>query len=227
MNNENFDDLLDTSELEEYNSHNSFTFDNIYHSNEELNTNIEYNNYNLELEPENKDIKRVILKIEDIPILQSQKYDNIRIQQTIPKKNAKILKPQAIKEEPKVTYEDILDRMGMYVSNGQLHLKENSNSRQNISNANINSNQYFNNDTTYSYIHNKYFKDYMKPEEKEINFQDPIEYRNYLIRQIIHNYKMKNQIKSKKIYIPGESSFNISPNSYSNDFNKLFNFSKR
>jgi hypothetical protein len=33
-------------------------------------------------------------------------------------------------------------------------------------------------------------------------------------------------IKSKKIFIPGESSFHFSPNGYTN-LNKLFNFSKR
>jgi hypothetical protein len=220
------DDLLDMSELSEYNS---FSFDEIYpnSNNSEIDIKEEYNNYNLE--PENANIKRVILKVEDIPRTQLQNNQNIRIQQTIPKKNAKIVKPQVIKEEPKVTYEDILDRMGMFVSNGELHLKSNSsNSEKNNTNTNTNSNsnQYFNNDIPYSYIHNKYFKDYAKLEEKQPNFQDPIEYRNYLIKQIIHNYKIKNQIKSKKIFIPGESSFHFSPNGYTN-LNKLFNFSKR
>ena len=233
MNNKDVDDLLDISELAEYNSQNndSFTFDNIYSINKELDTNTEYNNYNLDIDPENKDIKRVILKIQDTPRVQTQNYENIKIQQISPKKNANILKAQTIKEESNITYEDIIDRMGMYVLNGKLHLKENStnnlNSGQNITNANINSNQYFNNDNTYSYIHNKYFKDYMKPEEQEFNLQNPVEYRNFLIKQIIHNYRLKKQIKSKKIYIPGEGSFNISSNIDISNLNKLFNFSKR
>jgi hypothetical protein len=203
-------DLFDISEFDDYNlnsSNNTFSFDNIYQINEDT----EYNNYNVE--PENKDIKRVALNIQDIP--------RTKIQQTIPKKDAKILKPQVVKEESKLSYEDILNKMGMFVSNGKLHLKENN------SNVNSTSNQYFNNDIHYSYIHNKYFKDYYNPEEhQETDLQDPIEYRNYLIRQIIHNYKMKNHIKPKKIFIPGEHSFNISPNGYA-DLNKLFHFPKR
>ena len=229
-------DLQNIAELEEYNFdnnniNNSFTFDDIYSNYEELDikNNIEKNHNNYDLEPENRDIKRIELKVKDIPRLEPN-IENIRIQQTIPKKNAKVIKPQVVKEEPKITYDDILDRMGMYVLNGELHLKENSNSRQNISNENINTNQYFhnnNNNNTYSYIHNKYFKDYVKTEEQQINFENSIEYRNYLIKQIIHNYRLKKQIKPKKIYIPSEFSFNISPNEQISDLNKLFNFSKR
>jgi hypothetical protein len=212
-----YDELLkDADELLEFSD--NFSFDEVYPI---TTSEIDINNYSEE--PENASIKHVIMKIEE---KNNEPHINpIKIQQTIPKKNAKVFKPQAINDEPKLTYTDILDRMGMFVSNGKLHLKENSNNN-NVNNNHVN--PYFTGDNTYSYIHNKYFKDYDNQDQQPINFQDPIEYRNYLIKQIIHNYKLKHQIKPKRIQIPGDNvSFNVSTNGQNSDLNKLFHFSNR
>lgn len=215
---DNYDDLLkDCDELLEFTD--EFSFDEIYTEKTDSN--------NYFMEPENKHIseKNPFQPIQPITQIQPIQQPTIRprkMQQTIPKKTAKILKPQAIKEEPKVTYNDILDHMGIFVSNGKLHLKEDA--------KNSDNNQYFenvNNNNTYSYIHNKYFKDYDNQDDQGTpQFQNPTEYRNYLIKQIIHNYKTKHQIKTKRIQIHGDASFDISPNGYS-DLNKLFQFSQR
>jgi hypothetical protein len=42
--------------------------------------------------------------------------------QSIPKVNAKITRPQMPQQKPKISYEDILSKMGMFVSDGKLHL---------------------------------------------------------------------------------------------------------
>jgi hypothetical protein len=73
-----------------------------------------------------------------------------------------------------------------------------------------------------SYIYNKYFKDYIKEEEKP---KDINEYRNMLIRQIIQNYKNR-QIKTTKIIVP-TNNYNNANFNYKIEENKWFDFSKR
>jgi hypothetical protein len=42
--------------------------------------------------------------------------------QAIPRTNAKIVRPHTPQQKPKISYEDILSKMGMLVSDGKLHL---------------------------------------------------------------------------------------------------------
>ena len=42
--------------------------------------------------------------------------------QPIPKSNAKVVRPQVPPKKPQISYEDIMAKMGMLVSNGKLHL---------------------------------------------------------------------------------------------------------
>jgi len=111
----------------------------------------------------------------------------------------------------KLTYEDILDKIGTYYKEGKIYFKEQEN--------NI---EYDNYIPEYSYIHNKYFKNYSETIAQPVTFKDPIEYRNYLIKQIIDKAKIQ-KIKSTKI-INYKDTTGI--NTYS-DQNKLFDFSKR
>jgi hypothetical protein len=43
---------------------------------------------------------------------------------TVPTKSAikKVVRPQVPEQKPKISYDEILSKMGMFVSNGQLHL---------------------------------------------------------------------------------------------------------
>ena len=81
----------------------------------------------------------------------STKNDIIR-EPTISKQNAKIAMPS---QKSKISYEDILSKMGMFVSDGKLHLVDkNSVSFQEEQNQE----QVINQIPQNSYIHNKYFK---------------------------------------------------------------------
>lgn len=114
----------------------------------------------------------------------------------------------------KLTYEDILDKIGTYYKDGNIYFKEET-KENNIEYES----RYV---PQYSYIHNKYFKNYLEPVQPLVTFNNPIEYRNYLIKQIIDKAKIK-QIKSTKII---NYTTSINTNIYS-DQNKLFDFSKR
>jgi hypothetical protein len=116
-----------------------------------------------------------------------------------------------VSEKPKISYEEILMKMGMFVSNGKLHLIDNS--PKNITNNNEQIPQY-------SYIHNKYFKDSLKPEPVIKIPKTKEEYKQMLVEEQMNRIKM-NEIKSKKLLIPNT----IIRTSVSNRFsmNRLFN----
>ena len=88
----------------------------------------EYNNYQFESQleyekiPENtvsasiKVIKKGVHFVDDTSFPQKPTH------QSIPKVNAKITRPQIPEQKPKISYEDILSKMGMLVSDGKLHL---------------------------------------------------------------------------------------------------------
>jgi hypothetical protein len=130
----------------------------------------------------------------------------------------KIKEKQIIKEYPsqpkKLTYEDILNKIGMQINNGKL---------QNIVPDN-NYNEYFEEN---SYIYNKYFKNYGKPSSQDMRPLNIYEYRNMLIQNIIQKHKIR-QIKTKKIMIPNQNDL---PQTFYNlkieNQNKLFDLVKR
>jgi len=131
----------------------------------------------------------------------------------------KITENQMIKEYPantnpkSLTYEDILNKIGMQVNNGKL---------QNI--VEDVPNEYFDQN---SYIYNKYFKNYNKQNNEVKRPLNVYEYRDMLIQNIIQKHRLR-QIKSKKIMIPTKNEL---PQTFYNirtsNENKLFNLVKR
>ena len=162
-------------------------------------------------------------------------FDNSSLQkpmhQSIPKSNAKMVRPQIPQPKPKISYEDILSKMGMLVSDGKLHLidrntltpqqqkeilsSQNQCQQQSTNNTNIPKN---------SYIYNKYFKDDIQPDTTVRRPRTLHEYEMMLIDDYIERQKIK-QMKSTKLMMP-TSNISISSGNSAN-LNKLFNFSKR
>lgn len=153
----------------------------------------------------------------------------IKQSQPIPKLYAKISRPIQPEPKPQVTYDDILSKMGMFVMNGELHLKGNGYPNQNTSNRNAsNRNTSKMNDSQAnipqnSYIYNKYFKDAFNNQEEVRRPRNAVEYRDMLIKDIIQKAKIR-QIKSKKLIMPTS---NINLAGGPSDLNKLFTFSQR
>jgi hypothetical protein len=153
----------------------------------------------------------------DDSILSSQKP----MHQSIPRSNAKITRSQVPPEKPKISYEDILSKMGMLVSNGKLHLVDRNSTplhlQQQMSkqmNKNTAPEQYEERhyDKQYrpqvkqqeyrqeqvpqnSYIFNKYFKDELKPEETIRRPRTLQEYKIMLLQDHLQRQRIK-QIKS-------------------------------
>lgn len=174
-----------------------------------------------------------ITEMDDVPENNIQKQ--YPMNQSIPKPYAKMVRPRVPEEKPKISYDDILNKMGMFVSDGKLHLVDNYNPDQlkqikklnqtaqvnykeepKVQNTNIPQN---------SYIYNKYFSD-EKPEETGVRVPKNIyEYRDMLIHDIIQRQKIK-QMKSTKLILPN-SNMNFSAANSPANLNKLFDFSKR
>lgn len=164
--------------------------------------------------------------------------------QTIPKSNAKITRPHVPQQKPKISYEDILSKMGMLVSDGKLHLIDRNtltSQQQEIIYSQRqqqpqyqqpqNQSQYYapqpTNNTNIpknSYIYNKYFKDEIQPDNTVNTPKTLREYKLMLLDNYIEKQRIK-QMKSRKLVIP-TSNINFSAG-HSANLNKLFNFSKR
>ena len=88
----------------------------------------------------------------------NQIVEQTQTKPSIPKTQAKIVRPIQPPPKPQITYDDIISKMGMVVINGELHFKGNSpppqNHGQNTQNQGQGQNMYQN-----TYIYNKYFKD--------------------------------------------------------------------
>ena len=161
-------------------------------------------------------------------IKKSVNFDESTIKKPIPKKYAKKVRHIATPPpEPKITYEDILAKMGVGVSNGQLHVVNTNVKIEPTTNKFENSNQQqpqYNHQPGLenSYIFNKYFK-----EEFNQTSNTPLtlnEYKNKLIQEIIHQKIAKlRQSNYRKLVMP-TSNIDIRQ---LGDMNNLFNFSKR
>ena len=142
-----------------------------------------------------------------------------KIPQSILKKNVKQqMEPQNSLKKPKISYEDILSKMGMFVSDGKLHLVDRNSvsfqeqeKEKNIS-QNIPQN---------SYIHNKYFKNELQPQNTIARPKTVQEYKKMILENYIERLRIK-QIKSKKLLMP-TSNINMATGNSSN-LNKLFKF---
>ena len=170
--------------------------------------------------------------------------------QSIPKVNAKITRPQMPPQKPKISYEDILSKMGMLVSDGKLHLVDRNTltpQQQQILNSQRQQQpqpqyqqpqsqyqqlqpqyqQHLMDDTNIpknSYIYNKYFKDEVQPESNVRRPRSMHEYKTMLVDDYIKRYRIK-QMKSTKLIMP-TTNINIAAG-HSGNLNKLFGFSKR
>jgi hypothetical protein len=149
----------------------------------------------------------------------------------VPTKSAikKVVRPHVPEQKPKVSYDDILSKMGMFVSNGQLHLLDEQQPKQpkQVKQQQQQQQQQQQPMTTpqNSYIYNKYFSN----ENQNANTGPRVpkslqEYRNMLVQDLIQKQRIK-QIKSTKLIMPN-SNINFAPYS-SQNMNKLFSFSNR
>ena len=164
------------------------------------------------------------------------------LHQALPRENSKFVRPKIPNPQPKISYEDILSKMNMFVSDGKLHLMDNNpkgyqqinqrppiqeqvfqqrqqQQRQQQQPSNIPAN---------SYIYNKYFKDDFKPEPTVIKPKTLAEYKQLLILDLLEKQRQRQrirQIKSTKLIMP-TSNINFSGGQTGN-LDKLFNFPKR
>lgn len=146
----------------------------------------------------------------------------------------KVTRPQAIEQKSKMSYDDILSKMGMFVAEGQLHLLDNQpmkvqeqilqqyEQQQPIKQQPVK--QQYVEPIQNSYIHNKYFSNENQFEPQVRVPRTLQEYRNMLVHDIIQKQKIK-QMKSTKLVMP-TSNINFAPYSTQN-MNKLFKFSNR
>lgn len=156
--------------------------------------------------------------------------------QPIPKVNAKISRPKVPPKTPKLSYEDILAKMGMVVSDGKLHIidketidkiqQQNNNSKQSELTPHYNTNNINNtNVPPNSYIYNKYFKQDVQPQDTIRRPKTIEEYKRMVLEDYIQRQRIK-QMKSTKLLMP-TSNISISPGVSPNIQNKLFSFPKR
>ena len=151
------------------------------------------------------------------PLFEEIPENTISIKKKIPQS---ILKKNVNK--PKISYEDILSKMGMFVSDGKLHLVD-RNSVSFKNDAEGTENKVITNIPQNSYIHNKYFKN-------ELQSQNAIapappktlqEYKKRVLENYIERLRIK-QIKSKKLLMP-TSNISMATGNSSN-LNKFFKF---
>ncbi len=183
--------------------------------------------------PENMPIKNSVPKINVkkqnrvtfIDQEQEQKQNqNIKPYLSGPK--AKITRPTMPPPKPQISYDDILNKMGMFVANGKLHLLDEQNlkpqqkpeAKAYIPNPQGSAPQ------QNSYIYNKYFQNSAYNQNIEERPLTPLEYRNKLINDIIQKQKIR-QMKSTKLIMPN-SNINFAQGPRGN-LNKLFGFSQR
>jgi len=168
--------------------------------------------------------------VEDIPenIISKPIIKNVKNAKKPNKVQFVIDKPEI---KPPISYDDILNKMGMFVAEGKLHLMDNLNANQQkqVLNQNQNQNQNQNFETVPStkqntYIHNKYFNNEPVETPTVRVPKNVYEYRNMLINDIIQRQRIK-QLKSTKLFLP-DTNIHFAPNSNAN-MNKLFNFSLR
>jgi len=218
---------LDNMDMNMDNFDDTFTFDN--------NLNTRY-----EEMPENIFPTKVINKvIKNVHFDENNLYSQKPTHQSIPKLNAKMVRPKMPTQTPKISYEDILSKMGMFVSNGKLHLLDKNTLTPEKQKELLDSQKKIQPQTHYqtttddipnqnnSYIYNKLFKDkFQQPENTVRRPRTLQEYKRMLIEDHLKRERIR-QIKSTKLIMP-TSNINISEGYYPGGLhNKLFNLSKR
>jgi hypothetical protein len=108
--------------------------------------------------------------------------------------------------------------MGMFVSDGKLHLVD----RNTVSfQEEQKQEQVINQIPQNSYIHNKYFKNELQPQNTITRPKTAQEYKKMILENYIERLRIK-QIKSKKLLMP-TSNINMATGNSSN-LNRLFKF---
>lgn len=157
-------------------------------------------------------------------------YSKKPIHQAIPSVNAKMVRPKTPIQPPKISYEDILSKMGMFVSNGKLHLVDKNSYEQqkemnNLKKGNQQQQQEPNNLMQNSYIYNKLFKDKLPPQNEVRKPRTLQEYKMMLIEEHLKRERIR-QIKSTRLIMP-TSNINISEVYSPDSQNKLFTLLRR
>ena len=171
-------------------------------------------------ENENENNELIESSFEQIPenIVPTKK----KVTQSILKKNVKDVMPTSEKtsQPQKISYEDILSIMGMFVSDGKLHLVD----RKSVSFQEQNKNNVVKNIPQNSYIHNKYFKNELQPQNTIAPPKTPQEYKKRILENYIERLRIT-QIKSKKLLMPTSNISMATGNSA--NLNKFFNFVRK
>jgi hypothetical protein len=196
------------------------------------------NSQNYEQIPENMPPKiNVVKRASKVHFEDTQNQtQNQNIKPYVSGVKARMVRPNVPPPKPKISYDDILNKMGMFVAEGKLHLLDGqgSNQTQNLNQFQEKSpRQPLTNNHSFvkeepnpqqnSYIYNKYFQNnnYQPEPQRPLT---PLEYRNMLIQNIVQKHKIK-QMKSTKLIMPN-SNINFAPGPTAN-MNKLFGFSQR
>jgi len=154
---------------------------------------------------------------------------------------AKMVRPQTPAPKPKISYDDILGKMGMFVADGKLHLLDGKPkqqveqiTKQIVKQQPIRQEQPIQQpiqqqpleqvNQRNSYIYNKYFNNEPTEQYDIRRPQSAHEYRDRLIRDILQRHRIK-QMKSSKLIMP-TSNINFAQGG-SGNLNKLFTFSQR
>jgi hypothetical protein len=143
----------------------------------------------------------------------------------------KVTRPHVPEQKPKLSYDDILSKMGMFVAEGQLHLLDNQplevqeQIRKTKHAEQFAEQPYQNQPNQNSYIYTKYFSNETQNTDTGPRVPRTLqEYRNMLLQDLIQKQRVK-QMKSTKLIMP-TSNINFAPYSAQN-MNKLFSFSNR
>ena len=183
----------------------------------------ENDNYNYEQIPENIPPKtKVVKKSVQFDQHVNQTPVNQNIKPMISGVKARMVRPNVPPPKPQISYDDILNKMGMFVSEGKLHLLDGQ-QKTPVQKTPVQKTP-VQNPVENSYIYNKYFQnnDYAQPfVQRPLT---PLEYRDMLIKDIIQKCRIK-QMKSTKLIMPN-SNINFASGPTSN-MNKLFGFSQR
>lgn len=212
---------------------------------------MENNKSKIEQIPENMSLGKVPIKV----IKQDQIPQPIQtIKPALSGAKARMVRPQTIPPKPKVSYDDILAKMGMFVSDGKLHLldgkpKEQVQQIQNQIQKQQNQNQpiqkqpylekdssikkssYLTTENTYnepSMQQNSYiFNKYFRNEpnaEQGVRVPQTLQEYRNMLIYDIIQKQRIKQVKSTKLMMPN-SNINFARNS--GNLNKLFSFSQR
>ena len=135
-----------------------------------------------------------------------------------------VIFPEQNPKKTKISYDDILSNMGMYVKDGKVHIYAKNEVKQNeVKQNEVKKHQ--NSNVKNNYIYNKYFKDDLKPEVGKRRVPKTWdEYRNMLKQDSIQRERIK-KFKNTKLFLYQNTTVNTSARV--TDLNKLIKFPQR